>query len=324
MTDTILAQEVRYSTRNTRGRHFQRLLLDTARCLMPLLPTPRQAREWTSLFVEADRARLSVSDKIDGPVAVTLIPAQIRMLSLMGSTLARQIKRLTGAISFEVSTWHNTLPSQPVELCLITISGQRLRLHNPSWCAHRYFQAIVALSQSLEMHFGTEARHPQDLDNLIQAGLVGEWIVEYAPPRDIRPGDLHLNWAPSLMARIRASAATATMLPESLIQVEEYEAALAAGTIRQASRWGQEGAEIAAERTKMRQARLNPTLTADLVPLSRSLKETSIEELKTLADSRPLSHLAVEFGVSDKALAKRLTKAGWVSPRSKKKAMRGR
>jgi Zn-dependent peptidase ImmA (M78 family) len=58
------------------------------------------------------------------------------------------------------------------------------------------------------------------------------------------------------------------------------------------------------------------------VPLSRSLKEISIEELKSLADERPLSHLAIEFGVSDKALSKRLQKAGWISPRAKMRAMR--
>lgn len=321
MTQSILAQKVRYSTRNTRGRYLQRLLLDTARCLAPTLTGSWREFERATLHVAGDAARLELKDKQALQADPSLTATQIDILNVMGAALTRQINRLTGATAFELATWHNTLLTQPVEICLITAAGRRLRLFNPSFSANRYFHAIVALSEALEAHYGLQARQPQDLDALIDAGHLEGWIVDPVADAEIATEALVLDWSPTSLARARAEFG-ASDLPESLVLIEEYEAALATGTVRHTSQWGQEGEGAATRRTKKRRERLNPRLTADLVPLSRSLKEISIEELKSLADERPLSHLAIEFGVSDKALSKRLQKAGWISPRAKMRAMR--
>jgi hypothetical protein len=213
MTQSILAQKVRYSTRNTRGRYLQRLLLDTARCLAPTLAGSWREFERATLHVAGDAARLELEDKQALQADPSLTATQIDILNVMGAALARQITRLTGVTAFELATWHNTLLTQPVEICFITAAGRRLRLFNPSFSANRYFHAIVALSEALEAHYGLQARQPQDLDALIDAGHLEGWIVDPVADAEIATEALVLDWSPTSLARARAEFG-ASDLPE--------------------------------------------------------------------------------------------------------------
>lgn len=313
----------RYSRRLTKAKYLQQLLLDTARMLMPVLyASDEPDLESVSLNVAPNAAQILHQGGTGSAATLKLTWQDRDRLALLGDALARQIFRLTGCTAFELRTWHSSLPTQPIQLRLYTETAGALEIFNPRATANRYFHGLRELSESLARSFGDVARGAGDLDRLIAQGEIAGWqaisaaaIRDYhatfsqtAPQSERAP----LGMTPTDLSDARTRLGD--KLPAVILRLEAHEADLERSIIHRFSRWGQDEHKAPARTEKRRQS-LNPALTADLAPLSRSLKTTTPEELMALAAERPLTHLAIEFGVSETALRKRLVKAGWVSPR---------
>jgi len=317
----------RYSTRLPKAKYLQRLLLETARALAPALQSSDdQAEAAASIEIGGEAAIIALHGPAVRDIRTALGKAGCARLALLSSTLSRQLVRLTGCGDFELKTWSHSQLTQPVQLRLRTEAGGFLEIFNPRATANRHFHGLRELSQCLAEAFGPVERSAGDLDRLvasgsipgwhaIPAGSISEYHGAYAPHTPVStPHPLSLTMSSLRAARAQLGAS----IPKVIIDVEDFEVDLERSIVHRYSRWGQDE-HMAPERTKRRQQALGSAATADLIPLSRSLKQTAPDELVSLANDQPLTHLAIEFGVSEAALRKRLKKAGWVSPRGWKK-----
>lgn len=319
---TYEPSSARYSRRLPKAKYLQRLLLDTARALMPVLHRSGENQDDAVSLDVTPAAVTVVHHGLWEPGTPVLRGQDGDRLVVLADALSRQMARLTGCGSFELRTWVTSVPTQPVQMRLRTEAGGALEIFNPRATANRYFHGLKALSEMLAEKFGNVARAPGDLDRLVASGEIPGWQAFSAEAiRDYHKTFPHLakksaahtiDLFPTAVAQSRARLGAAT--PAVIAELEAYEVELERSIVHRFSRWGQDEHK-APERTAKRQKKLNPQLTGDLVPLSRSLKETSPEELMQLANDRPLTHLAIEFGVSEPALRKRLDKLGWISPR---------
>lgn len=76
------------------------------------------------------------------------------------------------------------------------------------------------------------------------------------------------------------------------------------------------------DRAEARRARLPVAIRDQVEPCSRDWTHISDADLAALAETHSLRQLSVEFGVSDVAIRKRLTKTGWTSPRARRQPHR--
>jgi hypothetical protein len=328
LTDLAPDDDMLFSTRNRKGKYLQGLILDLARRIAqgceetPSDPHASICLRYTDRHCEIISFIDTTSSSVDG-----LAEPELNVISLLCDALQRQLFRLTGSTGFEMVTWTSNLLTQPVELSLLSRDGLNVRLFNPTATANRNLNALVELSDEMDAVFTAVCRKDSDLDAFFEANHSRAWSGIRYKPEDSRFGSVD-HPAPNT-AHTRTAAGkeytaalrffmTDSEIPTILQRIEAYEACLVRGTVRQASRWGQDDA-LAVELTQKRAAELNQDLTSDLVPLSRSLKETTPDSLMALATKCPLTHLAIEFGVSEAALRKRLKKSGWVSPRGWKK-----
>lgn len=318
---TVAASDAAFSRRNWRGKYVQRLILDTAHALMGVLHVEGQtSNSPIGIIRSSTSCALAFNPKDAQAPGAHVSIGVLTSLALLTDALARQIYRLTGCSSFTLSTWDNYLLTQPVSLVLFAADGQELQYFNPTFSANTYFHGLIDLFDDLEAKHGGGIRTPDDLTGLAAGTRISDWTAGPGPRQTSllnATGSIKLPMDKGL-ASLRQSLSD-TAVPKSVQALETYEASMGRGIVRRTARFGQDDA-LATGRTERRFEALNPNLSADLKPLSRSLKDTNPDELIGLANDRPLTHLAIEFGVSDVAIKKRLKKLGWVSPRRKMRA----
>ena len=316
--------ELLYSTRNRKGKFLQRLILDISRVLVQGLSGSVHDTH-ASICVRYSNTTCSVILSTTNGIAAScaLSTALKRDMTMLCDALLRQIFRLTGAEGFELATWDNRVLTQPAELSLLSPGGLQARLFNPTVSANRTYHGIIKLSDDMDVALGCAHRTTKDLDAFFARFRSQGWSTMPHTPQASRFGTPNNPATGASYQKLASGGASADAIRASstkadtpcvLHLIDAYEASLVRATTHRTSVWGQDDS-LAVERTEKRAAKLNDDLTSDLKPLSRSLKTTSVEELIALANNRPLTHLGIEFGVSDKAIAKRLAKAGWVSPR---------
>lgn len=320
---TITADsDLLFSRRNRKGKYVQRLVLDIAHAIMPALSDADTFGN-IRLRYTTESCEVISSASAKAPDLLDITPAQTAVIALLSDTMSRQIFRMTGATGFELITWSNSLPTQPVVFSLLSQDGRQTRIFNPKSSANRVFNGLVDLSDEMDAFYSSPHRKACDLDTFLDQEGSQTWISDHATqdmsgPKKLTLPKPQINRAsipagPAIIAGLRALISTSA-LPEVIRLIETYEASLVRATTHRTSRWGQDD-HLAIKRTARRAANLNESLTTGIKPLSRSMRDTMADQLKGLADARPLTHLAVEFGISEAAIRKRLDKLGWESPR---------